>query len=80
MTPNITLEVSGMTCGSCARHVTSALTQLAGIAKVDVALRDGLVHVAPATAALDATQLGELTAQMIGALDRAGYAAKPRGA
>lgn len=77
MNLNITLEVSGMTCGSCVRHVTTALTELEGIAKVEVALREGLVHVAPASV-LAPAQVHALTDDLIAALERAGYSAKPK--
>ena len=39
------LEVQGMTCPSCIRHVTAALNEVDGVEKVDVKLRDGLVVV-----------------------------------
>lgn len=39
------LRVEGMSCGSCVRHVTSALNELEGVKKVEVKLRDGLVIV-----------------------------------
>lgn len=76
---SITLEVSGMTCGSCVRHVTSALTRVDGVAQVEVALRQGLVHVAPtAERAPSPSLIAEMTAEMIAALDRAGYPARAK--
>ncbi len=39
------LDVQGMTCGSCVRHVTIALKDIDGVDKVDVKLRDGTVTV-----------------------------------
>jgi copper chaperone len=39
----ILLDVLGMTCPSCVRHVNVALAGLEGVAKVDVRLRDGKV-------------------------------------
>ena len=65
------LEVEGMTCPSCIRHVSSALKELDGVGAVDVKLRDGLVVVKH-----DATQAP--IDQLIAALDEAGYASKPR--
>ncbi len=65
------LEVQGMTCPSCIRHVSSALTELQGVSTVDVKLRDGLVAVKH-----DATQAP--IDQLIAALDEAGYASKQR--
>jgi copper chaperone len=65
------LEVQGMSCPSCIRHVTSALTDLNGVGKVDVKLRDGLVVVQhdKTLAPVD---------QLIDALGEAGYASKRR--
>jgi len=65
------LEVQGMSCPSCIRHVSSALTELEGVDKVDVKLRDGIVVVKH-----DAAQAP--VPQLIAALDEAGYASKPR--
>ncbi|MBA3462463.1 MAG: heavy-metal-associated domain-containing protein [Deltaproteobacteria bacterium] len=65
------LEVQGMTCPSCIRHVSSALTELDGVGAVEVKLRDGVVVVKH-----DATQAP--IDQLIAALDEAGYASKPR--
>lgn len=69
-TKNTTLEVGGMTCGSCVRHVEHALRALDGITSVEVKLREGKALVAhdpeKATAAA-----------MIAALDEAGYTATP---
>ena len=65
------LEVQGMTCPSCIRHVTSALSELDGVGKVDVKLRDGLVIVQhdSAEAPID---------QLIDALNEAGYTSRER--
>lgn len=65
------LEVQGMTCPSCIRHVSSALTELEGVGAVDVKLRDGLVVVKH-----DATQAP--IDQLIDTLNEAGYASKQR--
>ena len=66
------LEVEGMSCSSCIRHISAALTEIAGVGQVDVQLRDGLVIVKhdPAQAPV---------ARLISTLDDEGYAAKPRG-
>ena len=60
------LAVEGMTCGSCVRHVTSALRALRGIRDVAVELRQGKVRVTrePGAASSD---------EMIAALGEAGY-------
>ena len=65
------LEVEGMTCPSCIRHVSSALEELDGVGAVDVKLRDGLVVVKH-----DATEAP--IDQLIEALNEAGYASKQR--
>lgn len=62
------LEVQGMTCPSCVRHVSSALTEIDGVDKVDVRLREGIVHV-------DHDARANL-AHMIEALTNAGYVSK----
>lgn len=67
MTSNETiLDVDGMSCSSCVRHVTAALRGLQGIDKVDVSLEEGKVRVEhePSGPTLD---------EMIRALDDAGY-------
>lgn len=65
------LEVQGMSCPSCIRHISSALTELDGVGGVDVKLRDGIVVVNH-----DAAQA--TVAELIEALDEAGYASKQR--
>lgn len=40
----IDLEVQGMSCGSCVKHVTQALKAMAGVSGVDVDLASGLVQ------------------------------------
>lgn len=64
------LDVEGMTCSSCVRHVTTALRQLPGIAEVEVSLADGTVRIAH-------DPDGASTGEMIAALDAAGYASHP---
>jgi copper chaperone len=56
------LNVLGMSCGSCVRHVTAALAAVPGVSKVDVQLRSGtavIEHDAEATS----TQLIETLRQ-----------------
>lgn len=60
-----TYDVTGMTCGHCAAAVTDELAKLAGVAKVDVDVRAGVVRV-EAGAPLD---IEEVRA----AVDEAGY-------
>jgi copper chaperone CopZ len=45
----INLSVSGMTCGSCVKHVTNALKPLDGVQDVSVDLGAGKVKVTRAT-------------------------------
>ena len=65
------LEVQGMTCPSCIRHVSEALKELDGVGNVDVKLREGLVYVKH-----DVTQAP--IPQLIDALVEAGYVSKQR--
>ncbi|WP_437733261.1 heavy-metal-associated domain-containing protein [Sorangium sp. So ce1335] len=67
------LQVDGMSCPSCIRHIDSALRALDGIAKVDVRLREGTVVVRhdPANAPVDA---------LVEAVRGAGYDVRPRAA
>jgi copper chaperone CopZ len=41
----INLEVQGMSCGSCVKHVTQVLQGLTGVSGVEVNLEAGLVSV-----------------------------------
>ncbi|MGK9065136.1 heavy-metal-associated domain-containing protein [Stutzerimonas chloritidismutans] len=45
MNTTTVLQVQGMTCGSCVRHVTQALTPLAGVESVSVDLEGAQVKV-----------------------------------
>ena len=60
------LDVKGMTCPSCIRHVNAALRDLEGVAKVEVRLRDGRVLVQHHPAVADVGTLIEV-------LNEAGY-------
>jgi copper chaperone len=62
------LNVIGMTCGSCVRHINQALCDIEGIEKVDVSLREGKVFVRHQPH-LDASVL-------TGAIEDAGYEAE----
>jgi len=63
------LDVDGMTCGSCVRHVEGALRAVEGVFAVDVRLREHevQVHHDPTTAPIP---------RMIEVLGRAGYEAR----
>lgn len=63
------LNVEGMTCGSCVRHVEGALRGLEGIGAVEVTLREGKVRVQH-----DANRA--TLEQMVEALGAAGYASR----
>lgn len=62
----IELNVQGMTCGSCVKHVNAALNPLAGVTAVEVDLSAGRVRVTGSAEA----------AALISALDTAGYPAQ----
>ena len=68
-TETITLAVAGMTCGSCERHVESALRSVPGVLTVDVSRADGL-----ATVVHRADQIAE--ADLVAAVGQAGYRAE----
>ncbi|QRV02302.1 heavy-metal-associated domain-containing protein [Arcanobacterium phocisimile] len=40
-----TLEISGMTCGHCANHVTEELAELAGVSNINVDLNAGATSI-----------------------------------
>lgn len=64
---SIDLQVQGMTCGACARHVSQALGAIVGVEAVDVDLDSGLVRVHGSP---DSTAL-------LTVLDHAGYSSEP---
>src|SRR5215467_13414121 len=66
-----TLDIGGMTCASCVRHVEKALSRIDGVhsAEVNLATEAATVSFDPQTAGLS-----ELTA----AVSAAGYTATPR--
>ena len=68
-TTETTLDVTGMTCGACVRHVSAALCSLAGVTRVDVSLKDG-----KAVVRHDPDEVS--TAALIAAIDGAGYGAR----
>lgn len=64
------LTVTGMSCSSCVRHVSSALRAVPGVTTVDVQLRAGLAEVQHGDeASVDA---------LISAVREAGYEAGAR--
>ena len=62
------LSITGMTCGSCVRHVTEALRGVSGVGEAQVDLQGGRATVAydPATATAE---------QMVQVVEEAGYQA-----
>jgi copper chaperone len=66
------LDVQGMSCPSCIRHIKEALNDVEGVTGVDVRLADGRVLV----------KHGEEAAlnSMVEALRNAGYEASPKAA
>jgi copper chaperone CopZ len=63
----IKLDVSGMTCGSCVKHVTNALKPLDGVEDVSVDLATGKVKV---------TRAADKADDLIAALVEDGYPAQ----
>lgn len=65
-TQNITFNVSGMTCGSCVRHINAAVRPLSGVIDVEVRLKEGTVTVDfdPSTAKPE---------QFVSAIENEGY-------
>ncbi len=64
----ILMEVTGMTCGSCVRHVSDALKAVDGVEDVAVDLASGRVAVRGRS--------GTATARLTSALADAGYPAR----
>jgi copper chaperone len=68
----IILDVSGMTCNNCVRHVREALEQVAGVGSVQVDLG------VPTGRATVKHQGNAVVESLIAAVDDAGYEAKLR--
>ena len=64
------LDVKGMSCGSCVRHIDGALKRLGGVEQVEVRLREGLVRIRHSA--------GIQTGALIGAIEDAGDEARTR--
>jgi copper chaperone len=64
------LNVHGMSCGACVRHIDRALNQLQGVQHVEVRLSEGTARVQH-----DAEQVS--VAKLVAALAAAGYGATP---
>lgn len=64
----LTFEVTGMTCQHCVVSVTSEVTDVAGVSRVDVDLAEGRVSVSGVNAD---------PAAVIAAIAEAGYEATP---
>lgn len=62
------LEVQGMSCGSCVKHVTQALQPLTGVSGVEVDLQSGHVRVSG--------EFPQGSDPFVAALAAAGYPAK----
>jgi copper chaperone len=67
------LNVDGMTCSSCIRHVEGALRRLEGVGEIEVKVKDGKVRVQHD---LERASVDEL----IQALGDAGYESRTAGA
>ena len=68
----IVLDVMGMSCGSCVRHVDRALRSVAGVSDVEVRLTKGEVWVRHDAAVAPVQNL-------VRALEAEGYEARVRG-
>lgn len=68
---NVTLNIEGMTCDMCVKHVTEALTHIVGVTAVKVSLENNKADVGFDP---DKTTISD----MIGAVTEEGYAASPR--
>lgn len=66
------LDVEGMSCGSCVRHVESALGKLEGVTAVEVKLSEKLARV-------EHDPAKTTVARMVAALADEGYEARERG-
>ena len=66
MTKETVLNVQGMTCASCVRHVNAALSEIDGVRQVSVQLREGRVVVQHDPSAAP-------VASLVDALREAGY-------
>ena len=65
---SIQLTVSGMTCGSCVKHVEKAISSIPDVEKVDVDLASGAVKI-----------LGNVSQRMneiVAAIEEEGYSVK----
>jgi copper chaperone len=64
------LDVDGMSCSSCVRHVEGALRKLEGVFEIEVKLAEGKVRVQhdPSKAPVQ---------QIIAAIEDAGYESRP---
>jgi Cu+-exporting ATPase len=71
-TETATLAIGGMSCASCANRVEKALSRVPGVAGASVNLATE-----QATVNLRAPLTGDLTDQLVAAVTKAGYEAKP---
>ncbi|MFO0551958.1 MAG: heavy metal-associated domain-containing protein [Polyangiaceae bacterium] len=62
-----TLEVTGMTCGSCVRHVKQALERIDGVERAEVQLTPGRAAVKH--------RVGLTAQELLGAIEEEGYEA-----
>ncbi|MGH6886147.1 MAG: cation transporter, partial [Geminicoccales bacterium] len=68
----LSLEVGGMTCDNCARHVEQALKAVPGVQAADVSFKDGTAKVSG--------DVGGASEKLISALAGIGYSARMLGA
>lgn len=63
-----TLDIRGMTCNGCVRHVGEALRAVAGVSVVDVSLAENRARV------VHDAEIAPIS-QLVGAVESAGYEA-----
>ena len=68
------LQVSGMTCQNCARHVTEALQEVSGVSSVDTRLQEGAATVRWIPSATPSIE------KLVSALEEAGYSGREKSA
>lgn len=70
MTKRTMLEVEGMTCGHCVKHVTTALSKVPGVVHAEVRLQPGEADVS--------CEEQVSVEALVAAIAAEGYSARPR--
>lgn len=77
MSQEIHLVLSGLTCPACVRRVDQKLRAVAGVTDVQIDLAAGKALVTRQAAAGASPEAAPLVADLIAAVERAGYSASP---